>query len=157
MSHQSRKFVGSFALAWAVALGLLASGRALADDSSGRLAAREAKGPGVVVTFSGFRSSPGGGGVVFVELTESIPVEVNRAGQVIEYKLVGAKVPLRNNRNPLLLRDFGASALSAVLIQDKNAVRLVITLRGTVNPTHRMLARGKGAALEVELPPVGTR
>jgi hypothetical protein len=85
-----------------------------------------------------------------------VAVEVTRNGQVIEYKLVGASVPLRNNKNPLLLRDFNSSAMTAQLVPanhgGKHAVRLVITLRGKVSPSHRMVARGRGAALEVELP-----
>jgi hypothetical protein len=84
--------------------------------------------------------------------TDAVAVEVSRAGQVIEYKLVGASVPLKNNKNPLLLRDFSSSAMSAVLVPDKKSVRLVVTLRGAVSPSHRMVARGKGAVLEVELP-----
>lgn len=110
------------------------------------------------VTFSGYQSLPGDRGIVFVELTDPVAVEVSRNGQVIEYRLVGASVPLKNNKNPLLLRDFSSSAVSARLVPDekgKKAVRLVITLRGRgkVTPSHRMVARGKGAALEVELPP----
>ncbi len=104
------------------------------------------------VTFSGYQSLPGGRGVLFVELTDPVAVEVTRSGQVIEYKLVGAHVPLKNNKNPLLLRDFNSSAMTAQLVADKKAVRLVITLRGKVSPSHRMVSRGKGAALEVELP-----
>jgi hypothetical protein len=104
------------------------------------------------ITFSGYQSLPGGRGIVFVEMTDPVAVEVSRSGQVIEYKLIGAKVPLKNNRNPLLLRDFSSSAMTAVLVPDKKAVRLVITLRGAVSPSHRMVTRGKGAALEVELP-----
>jgi OmpA-OmpF porin, OOP family len=116
------------------------------------------------ITFSGYQSLPGGRGVVFVELSDPVAVEVSRSGQVIEYKLVGATVPLKNNKNPLLLREFSSSAMSAVLVPGKldkrrgakkqqRSVRLVITLRGKVSPSHRMVARGKGAALEVELPP----
>jgi len=116
------------------------------------------------VTFTGFQSLPGARGIVFVELTDAVAVEVSRTGQVIEYRLVGAKVPLRNNRNPLLLRDFNSSALSAVLVVDKPSrdrkkhtrapsVRLVLTLRGAASPTFRMVPRGKGAAFEVELGP----
>jgi hypothetical protein len=115
------------------------------------------------VTFTGYRSLPGARGVVFVELTDPVEVEVSRSGRVIEYRLVGATVPLKNNRNPLLLRDFDSSALSAVLVVDnprKNrkkhappSVRLVLTLRGTATPSFRMVSRGKGAALEVELGP----
>lgn len=109
------------------------------------------------VTFSGYQTLPGGRGIVFVELTDPVAVEVSRNGQVIEYKLVGASVPLKNNKNPLLLRDFNSSAVSARLVPDKKAVRLVITLRGKVSPSHRMVGRGKGAALEVELPPPPSR
>ena len=117
------------------------------------------------VTFTGYRSLPGARGMVFVELTDAVAVEVSRSGQVVEYRLVGAKVPLKNNRNPLLLRDFKSSALSAVLVVDKPSrdrnkrarsqpsVRLVLTLRGAASPSFRMVPRGKGAALEVELAP----
>ena len=113
------------------------------------------------VTFTGFQTLPGDRGIVFVELSDAVAVEVSRSGQVIEYRLVGAKVPLKNNKNPLLMRDFKSSALSAVLVADKPSrkhkqhrvasVRLVITLRGADTPTYRMVSRGKGAALEVEL------
>lgn len=117
------------------------------------------------VTFTGYQSLPGARGIVFVELTDAVAVEVSRNGQVIEYRLVGAKVPLKNNRNPLLLRDFKSNALSAVLVVDKPrknhkkhapaqpSVRLVLTLRGAASPSFRMVPRGKGAALEVELGP----
>ena len=126
------------------------------------------------VTFSGYESRPGGRGVLFVELSDPVAVEVTRSGQIIEYRLVGASVPLKNNKNPLLLRDFSSSALSAVLVPDKPSkgrgkgkqrarsgqaknqhpsVRLVVTLRGNVAPSYRMVPRGNGAALEVDLPP----
>ena len=104
------------------------------------------------ITFSGYQSLPGDRGIVFVELTDPVAVEVTRKGQVIEYKLVGASVPLKNNKNPLLLRDFVSSAITVQLVPDKKSVRLVITLRGNAKPSHRMVARGKGAALEVDLP-----
>jgi hypothetical protein len=123
------------------------------------------------VTFSGYQTLPGDRGILFVELTDPVAVEVSRSGQVIEYKLVGATVPLKNNRNPLLLRDFSSSAVTAALVPvppvkggkggkggkskagTPGSVKLVITLRGNVAPSHRMVVRGKGAALEVELPP----
>jgi len=122
------------------------------------------------ITFSGYRSLPDGRGVVFVELTDAVAVEVSRSGQVIEYKMLGATVPLKNNKNPLLLRDFSSSVMTARLVVDKPArgkrggrqapaVKLVLTLRADakVSPSHRMVARGKGAALEVELPPLPSR
>jgi hypothetical protein len=123
------------------------------------------------ITFFGYETLPGNRGVIFVELTNPVAVEVSRSGQVIEYKLVGATVPLKNNKNPLLLGDFSVAAVTAQLIPDKvekrrrkkgkaveasraPGVRLVITLRSgaTGAPSHRIVARGTGAALEVELP-----
>lgn len=142
----------------------LAVAQRSADRSATRRAPKVAASNQPEVTFTGYQSLPGGRGVVFVELSEQVPVEVSRSGQVIQYRLVGATVPLKNNRNPLLLRDFDSSALSAVLVADKPvtrrhaakssppSVRLVVTLRGNVAPSYRMVSRGKGAALEVELP-----
>jgi hypothetical protein len=100
---------------------------------------------------------------LFVELSQAVKVEMSRAGAVVEYKLIDASVPLRNNRNPLLLRDFASSALSAVLVASPRGkgrakraeapnVRLIVTLRGDVQPSHRVVNRGKGARLEIELP-----
>ena len=107
---------------------------------------------GPEITFMGYRVLPGGRGTLFVELSETAVVEVSKAGQTVEYKMLGARVPLKNNKNPLLLRDFESSALTAVLVPGKKAVSLVVTLRGAVSPAHRMLERGKGAMLEVDLP-----
>jgi hypothetical protein len=107
---------------------------------------------GPEITFMGYRAGANGSGTLFVELTDSVVVEVSHAGPTVEYKMMGTRVPLKNNKNPLLLRDFDSSALMAVLVPGKKAVSLVITLRGKVSPQHRMLSRGKGAVLEVELP-----
>lgn len=104
------------------------------------------------ITFSGYRALPGGRGVLFVEMTDPVAVEVKQVDRIVEYRLVGARVPLKNNKNPLLLRDFSSSALSAVLVPDKRGVRLVVTLRSAVTPTHRMVRRGKGVSLEIQLP-----
>jgi hypothetical protein len=164
MADLSSRFLGVSLCTWAAAT-LFSP---IVSSQSGHVPdpqdAREAGVEGSAeITFSGYQVLPGERGIIFVELTDPVTVEVSRSGQVIEYKLVGATVPLKNNRNPLLLRDFRSSAISAQLIPDraqgkgkaktKPAVRLVITLRGNVSPSHRMVTRGKGAALEVELPP----
>jgi hypothetical protein len=138
-----RRFIQSTLAACALAAGILSPVRA-AEPAQAE------------ITFSGYHSLPNGGGILFVEMTDTVAVEVKRAGQVIEYRLVGATVPLKNNRHPLLLRDFSSSITSAVLVPEnkgKPGVRLVVTLRSPINPAHRMVARGKGAALEIELPP----
>lgn len=152
MGHRRSRVLGLSLSACAAAAFLLQAGVGRSDPSGAiELAAKKAK-DGPEITFSGYQALPGGRGILFVEMTESVAVEVKRAAQVIEYKLVGARVPLRNNKNPLLLRDFNSSALSAVLVPDKQAVRFVVTLRANVNPTHRMVQRGKAAVLEIELP-----
>jgi len=163
MGDRKGRFFAAPLAAWALALGVVgsASGPALAAKS----AAPAHDDDQAEITFIGYQVLSGGRGLLFVELSRAVEVEVTRAGAVIEYKLVGARVPLKNNKNPLLLRDFGASALSAVLVPsapvkksrgaktEAHSVRLVVTLRGNASPTHRMVARGKGAALEIELPP----
>lgn len=156
MAGSLRSFIGTRALAVtlgaALGVGVCAPPSALAAKRA--KAAKSAKDKGTEVTFTGYQALPDGRGMVFVELSDLVAVEVHRAGQIVEYRLLGARVPLRNNRNPLYLRDFSSSALSAVLVPDKNAVKLVVTLRGDVQPTHRITARGKGAVLEIELPPL---
>jgi hypothetical protein len=152
MGHRRSRVLGLSLAACAAAACLLQAGVGRSEPPGAVvLAAKKAK-AGPEITFSGYRALPGGRGVLFVEMTESVTVEVKRAAQVIEYRLVGARVPLRNNKNPLLLRDFSSSAMSAVLVPDKQAVRFVVTLRANVNPTHRMVQRGKATVLEIELP-----
>ena len=118
---------------------------------------RDGKAAGPEITFMGYRSLPGGRGTLFVELSEIAVVDVGTSGHTLEYKMMGARVPLKNNKHPLLLRDFESSALMAVLVPGKKAVSLVITLRSAVPWTHRMLSRGKGAVLEVDLPALAGR
>jgi hypothetical protein len=152
MVHRRSRVLGFALSACAAAAWLLQAEVGMSQPSGAvELAAKKAK-DGPEITFSGYQALPDGRGILFVEMTESVTVEVKRAAQVIEYRLVGARVPLRNNKNPLLLRDFSSSAVSAVLVPDKQSVRFVVTLRANVNPTHRMIQRGKAAVLEIQLP-----
>ena len=144
---------------WCALAPFAAAARSLAQSPEDAAAELDSRGRGTSseVTFLGYQGLGAGRSRVFVEMTQAVEVEVSRSGQVVEYKLLGASVPLKNNRNPLLLRDFSSSALSAVLVADKKAVRLVLTLRSAVTPTHRVVSRGKGAALEIELPAAASR
>lgn len=152
MAASLRRLFGSRVLAAALGAAFVVSLSAAPSAHAAKRAKAKKSETGTEVTFTGYQALPGGRGLVFVELSDLVAVEVHRAGQIIEYRLIGARVPLRNNRNPLYLRDFSSSAVSAVLVPDKKAVKLVITLRGNVQPTHKITARGKGAVLEVELP-----
>lgn len=120
--------------------------------SSPAIAAGKKKAEQVEITFTGYESRGEGRGLLFVEMSAAVTVEVTQKGKVVEYKLVGAKVPLRNNKNPLLMQELGSSAVSARLVAGKKSVSLVVTMRSPSTPPHRIVARGKGAALEIELP-----
>lgn len=144
----------------AVAWCLCAAGSLSAEPAQAAKPTTAAAASGAEVTFVGYRALSDGRGLLFVDLSRSVEVEVKRAGPVIEYRLVGASVPRRNNKNPLLLRDFASSAIAAVLVADKRkgrdhavrSVRFVVTLRDKVEPQHRVVGHGSGARLEIELP-----
>jgi hypothetical protein len=71
----------------------------------------------------------------------------------MSFVLPGTRVALRNNQNPLLAMDFASNVRSAQLVPEKDAVRLRIEFRTDVTPSHRIVRRGRGATLEVLIPP----
>jgi len=125
----------------------------VATGAANERLASEGAGP-AEVTFAGFRTLPDGRSVVYIELTGPIAVEVSKSPGMVSYTLLQTKVPIRNNKNPLLTNDFPSSILSATLVADKKAkaARLVLKLRDAVEPKHRLVKRNGGAALEIELP-----
>jgi hypothetical protein len=145
---------------------LLEPGLAWSQQSHKSSAAAAQDADAAEITFTGYRSLATGGGVLFVEMTKSVEVEVEHKGRRVEYRLVGAHVPLRNNRNPLLMGEFDANATSARLVNEKvkgdkrgkrakhtpQVVRLVVDLRSDAVPPHRLVQRGQGYALEIVLP-----
>jgi hypothetical protein len=136
----------------------LVAGPAAARGPGEVLAAKGAPGKAgrqVEITFSGFISRNDGSSTVYVELTGQVPVEVSQGDRSVTYTLRGAKVVLKNNKNPLLTRDFTTAVTSARLVPDKKAksTRLVVELREPVTPTHKMVSRGRGFVLEVDFPP----
>ena len=123
--------------------------RVESDESFGSAAAGPAE-----VTFAGFRTLPDGRAVVYIELTGPIAVQAKTTGNTITYTLRDTRVPIRNNRNPLLTNDFPSSVVSAALVADKKdkSAHLVLVLRGDMQPKHRLVRRNGGATLEIELP-----
>jgi hypothetical protein len=103
--------------------------------------------------FAGYRQGEGGHATVFVELTDSTKVSVEKTKNGATYVLTGTTVALRNNQNPLLAMDFASNVESARLVREKDSVRLVVVFRSDVTPTHRIVRRGRVAALEVDVPP----
>lgn len=103
-------------------------------------------------TFAGFRPAPNGAATVFVQLTDSVKVEAAEGPNEVSYLMKGARVVIRNNRNPLLASEFDSSVSRAQLRPEKDGVRLVLSLKAPVKPTYRVVRQGKGAVLEVEVP-----
>jgi hypothetical protein len=123
------------------------------------------------VTFTGFRLLADGRSLVYVELTSKVTVSVEkRGGNVVVYRLEGAHVALKNNKNPLITSGFASILDSARWVvkgreRKKKAGRanptadtssshvdLVLTLRAPATPTHVMRAGKSGAILEITLP-----
>lgn len=121
------------------------------------------------VTFTGFRRLSDGRALVYVELTGKVPVSVIRQQGALIYRLEGARVALKNNKNPLLTGAFATNLLSARLVTPKPArkakgrgkeatahyVDVVLNLRSGVTPTHVMTERPGGAVLEITIPAAG--
>jgi len=119
------------------------------------------------VTYTGFRRLSDGRALVYVELTAKVPVTVHPQPGGVIYRLEGARVALKNNKNPLLTGAFETNLLSARLVVPKAShkkgqrkassaesthVDLVLSLRSGASPTHIMNERAGGAVLEITIP-----
>jgi len=121
--------------------------------------ANELAGP--AITFTGFHVFEDGRSRIFVKLTSEVPVEARYSGRKVEYLFRGAKIPVRNNKNPLITEHFPASIVSARYVADKKGkgrekpadARLEIVLREESKPTHKVERQGDGTAIfTVDLP-----
>lgn len=131
-------------------------------------AAQSEAGPNV--TYTGFRRLSDGRALLYVELTAKVPVSVVQQSDGIIYRLEGAHVALKNNKNPLLTGEFATNLLSARLVAPKRAkkarakrdpetqhVDVVLKLRSGVTPTYAINDRPGGAVLEITIPAVATK
>jgi hypothetical protein len=109
-----------------------------------------------VVTMAGLRVHRDGSSTLYVELTRPVPVDVEAGHNGIVFKLREAKVPFRNNRNPLLSQHLSSVVKSARLVSRERDVALEVELRKPAKPRHELVSRPGGAAtLEIEFPPAG--
>jgi hypothetical protein len=151
--------------------GALVSDFSLAAPERGARSARAKQADATLpnVTYTGFRLLKDGRAVVYVEMTAKVPVTVQKQKNQVIYELEGARVALKNNRNPLLTSGFASVLESARLVPIKPArsakakraragesaparVQLVLRLREDVTPTHAFSEQPSGAVLEVTLP-----
>jgi OOP family OmpA-OmpF porin len=123
-------------------------------------------GDGAAVTFSGFHVFPDGTSRIYVQLTSSVAVDANVTGKKAEYLLHGARIPIRNNKNPLSAEHFVAEVVNARLVPTgqeakgrkkqkakTSDVRLVVEMRDAAKPQHRLVRNADGTAtLVVDFP-----
>lgn len=106
-----------------------------------------------MVTYTGLRVYEDGSSTLVVKLTEQTPVEFTQDGTKLTFVLGGAKVHLRNNKNPLNAQFFNSNVVRAKLDDTKKGVRVRISLRSDVQPEHKMVSQGSGAVLRIDVPP----
>ncbi|HWZ88320.1 MAG TPA: thrombospondin type 3 repeat-containing protein, partial [Polyangiaceae bacterium] len=117
-----------------------------------QLVSAAAAGGRAELTFAGFRSFDDGSSLVFVELSGPVTVDVKKTRGTVVYTLENTRVPLRNNRNPLLTAEFPSSLRRATIKPKKKAVELTIELKADVEPAHQLVQRGGATVLEIRLP-----
>jgi len=106
-----------------------------------------------LATYPGFRMLQDGSSRVSLRVTRSVDVGVHRAPGSVTYVLPGVQVGVRNNTNPLVTTHFNTPLARARLVRGKAGAELVLELRESGEPKHRI---GKGPygsmLLEVVLP-----
>lgn len=125
------------------------------DAAKAEAAEGESEQP-VEVIFTGYVRRTDKGASIFVRMTGEVPVEAERAGRRLTYRLAGAKLGVRNNANPLPTEYFGPPVSNVALVASSSGVDLVIDLSASPEqggPTHRFVTGGRLATLVVELPP----
>lgn len=138
-----------------VVLGGLALAPGAIDLAHAETAAQKAakKAPRPQVTFTGFHEFEDGSARIWVRLTKAVNVEERTGKSQVTFVLKGAKVPGRNNKNPLLTSHFTSSVMSARLLATKHDAELVVTLKQDVTPKHRIVARPDGTtSVQIDFP-----
>ena len=139
-------------------------------DAASLAAAGKSKEPaGPAVTFTGFHVADDGTSRLTVDLSAPVPVQANVSGSRAEYLLVGATIPLRNNKNPLLTKHFQSLVTSARLVPELEGkpehrgkgkhkqkvigVRVVVEMREDATPQHHLDKSPNGTAtLVIDFP-----
>lgn len=107
----------------------------------------------VLVTFSGLRIYDDGSSTLFVNLTRRTPVSFRKNGKRLEFMIQGARVHLRNNKNPLQAQYFKTMVVRAKLDDVREGVRLRVDVRSDIEPAHRIVQEGQRAVLRIDFPP----
>jgi hypothetical protein len=112
-----------------------------------------AKATGPIATLPGFETLGDGSTRVFVQLTQSVPVEERKAKGSLTYVLKGAHVTIHNNTNPLVTVHFNTPVTQARLKPSGADLLLLIDLRAATSPAWKMTtAKDNTAILQIDFP-----
>lgn len=108
-----------------------------------------------VVNQPGFRMTSSGATRIYLQVHGTPKVHQYETRSGLTYVLSDARVPVQNNRHPLMTQYFNTPVADAQLRQVKDNVHLRIDLRAPASPQARFieLVPGKVVVLEVTFPP----
>lgn len=106
-----------------------------------------------IATLPGFEMESDGSSRLFVQLTQTVPIEQRVAHGQITYVLKGARVAVHNNQNPLETVHFNTPVVRARLVPSGGDLLFVIELRTAATPTWKLdPVKEGGAMLLVDFP-----
>jgi hypothetical protein len=106
---------------------------------------------GPLATFPGFEQLPDGGSRLFVQLSQSVPVEERRAQGSVTYVLKGAHLRVHNDANALVTVHFNTPVFRARLTPQGNDLLFVLELRAAATPTFKVTEnQDKTSTLQIE-------
>jgi hypothetical protein len=150
----------------AVAALSLTISNAWAEDSTRRVIVSENPAPdqaeplakkgtsdGAVVTYTGLRVHDDGSATLRVELSKKVAVQKSTQGSEVRFFLPGARITVRNNKNPLLAQHFSTNVVSAEIQPSKTGVTVVLKLRQAVALDAQLIDQAGGAStVRVDIP-----
>lgn len=108
---------------------------------------------GPVVNMPGFEQTADGGSRLFVQLSQSVPVEERKAQGSVTYVLKGASPRVHNNTNALVTVHFNTPVSRARLVPQGQDLLFVVELRAAAQPTWKLNeAPDKSAILTIDFP-----
>ncbi len=147
------QFLLRFALGAAALTGVVFALLAAEEVRAEPLAERGAERGQALVTYSGLRVYKDGSSTFQVKLTAETPVAFSQQGMSLTFLLKGARVDVKNNKNPLQAEYFKSNVVKTQLYDGKEGVELRINLRKAATPVHKMVRFSGGAILRVDIPP----
>jgi hypothetical protein len=115
--------------------------------------AKTAQADGAVVTYTGLRVHDDGSATLRVELSKKVAVQKSAQGTEVRFFLPGARITVKNNKNPLLAQHFATNVVSAEIQPSKAGVTVVVRLRQAVALEPQLIDQAGGAStVRVDIP-----